>query len=86
MPTPELTDLEKGQHLKAFFWSLLADGEKMAVYQTPNTRTTAIEDQHPEIQDILENGTLKEIEEFISLTASGNPTSAWPTVIVWPPM
>lgn len=82
-----LTDEEKGEQLKQFFWALLADGEKMAEYQAPRTRNSAIGNYaHDEVRGILETGTLAEIEWYISLTASGNPTSAWPTIVVWPPM
>jgi len=81
-----VTDEEKGQELRQFFLDLLADGEKMAQYQNPQSRSSLIQGIAPsDIQDILENGSLKDIEAYIRLV-TGNPTGAFPTIVVWPPM
>ena len=81
-----MTDEEIGEELRQFFLALIADGRKMALYQNLETRSSVIQDFAPsDVQDILENGTLKEIERYIRLV-TGNPTNAWPTIVVWPPM
>ena len=81
-----MTDEEKGEQLRQFFLALLADGSAMALYQNPETRSEAIRSvAHSEIQDILETGTLADIEALIR-HVTGNPTGAWPTIVVWPPM
>ena len=81
-----MTDEEIGQALREFFLSLLEDGRKMALYQDLETRNSVIQDFAPsDVREILENGTLREIERCIRLV-TGNPSGAWPTIVVWPPM
>jgi hypothetical protein len=78
-------DPEIGKELADFFLYLLSDGEALRDYYNRPTRSDVIGRQglRPDAASLLENGSLKEIEEHI-LAVGGS--YAKPLVIVWPAM
>jgi hypothetical protein len=76
---------ETGRELQRFFIELLASGEDMKSYTTPASRQGVIgrKDLSQYAQDLLREGSLREIEENIAKIPG---SQARPWLIVWPPM
>ncbi len=76
---------DTGRELQKFFIELLASGEDLKNYTTPSTRHGVIgqKDLSQYAQDLLRDGSLREIEENIAKIPG---SQARPWLIVWPPM
>jgi hypothetical protein len=76
---------DTGRELAEFFIDLLKSGEDLKSYTTPDARQGVIARRglSKYAQDLLEHGSLREIEENISKIEG---SMARPLMIVWPPM